>query len=66
MSGLVQLARYIRAPMALRYGNSESRISSFSSQGRNGSVSILSDLTTIGVLKGFALSILKRFKIFSV
>ncbi|GKD26690.1 hypothetical protein Tco_1232904, partial [Tanacetum coccineum] len=47
MSGLVQFARYIRAPITLRYGTSGPRTSSSSSQGRNGSLSTLSDLPTI-------------------
>ncbi|GJX90614.1 hypothetical protein Tco_0343940 [Tanacetum coccineum] len=66
MSGLVQIVRYIRAPIALKYGTSGPRTSSSSSHGRNGSLSTLSDLLTIEVLKGFALSILNRFKSFSV
>ncbi|KAJ0557727.1 hypothetical protein HanIR_Chr07g0328461 [Helianthus annuus] len=65
MSGLVQFVIYISAPIAPRYGTSGQRTSSLSSQGRNGSFLTLSDLTTIGVLKGFALSILKRFNNFS-
>ena len=36
ISGQVQLARYIRAPIALRYGTSGPRTSSLSSRGRNG------------------------------
>jgi hypothetical protein len=39
ISGLVLLARYINAPMALRYEYSEPNTSSPSSHGRNGSVS---------------------------
>ncbi|GKC33676.1 hypothetical protein Tco_1046060 [Tanacetum coccineum] len=66
MSGLVQFVRYIRAPIALKYGTSGPRISSSSSQGQNGSLPTLSDLPTIGVLKGFSLSILNRFKSFSM
>ncbi|KAL4577145.1 hypothetical protein LXL04_013248 [Taraxacum kok-saghyz] len=65
MSGLVQLVRYISAPIALRYGTSGPRTSSFSSQGRYGYLSIFNDLTTIGVLKELALFILKRFKTLS-
>jgi len=41
ISGLVQFARYIRAPIALRYGTSGPSISSFSSCGWKGSVLIL-------------------------
>ncbi|KAL3627706.1 hypothetical protein CASFOL_029069 [Castilleja foliolosa] len=60
ISGLVQLARYIKAPIALRYGTSVPRSSSFSSLGRNGSFSILRVLPIIGVLKGFALLIRQK------
>jgi len=38
MSALVVLARYISAPIALRYGTSGPRGSSFSSWGWNGSL----------------------------
>jgi hypothetical protein len=36
ISGRVQFARYIKAPIALRYGTSGPRISSSFSRGRNG------------------------------
>ena len=45
---LVQLVRYIRAPIALRYGTSGPRTSSFSSQGRYGSLLTFNDRTTVG------------------
>ena len=51
ISGQVQYARYIRAPIALRYGTYRPTISSLFSQGRKRSFSTLSDLTTIEVLK---------------
>ena len=50
MSGLVLLARYINAPMALRYGTYGPRISSPSSRGLNGLVFSPKDQITIGVL----------------
>ncbi|MFL4350877.1 hypothetical protein P9369_22415, partial [Escherichia coli] len=61
MSGRVQLARYIRAPKALKYGTSGPGICSDSSHGRNGYFSTSRDLTTIEVLDGFDSSILNRF-----
>ena len=57
MSGHVQLARYISAPIAPRYGTSGPSNSSFFSQGRNWSFFTSSDQTTIGELKECALSI---------
>ncbi|KAL6514611.1 hypothetical protein OROGR_020190 [Orobanche gracilis] len=66
ISGRVQLARYMRAPIALRYGVSGPTSSPFSSFGLNGSFSILSVLPTIGVLKGVALSMWNLFNTLSV
>ncbi|KAL6530255.1 hypothetical protein OROHE_014608 [Orobanche hederae] len=66
ISGRVQLARYMRVPIALRYGISGPTSSSFSSFGLNGSFSILSVLPTIGVLKGVALSMWNIFNTLSV
>ena len=57
MSGLVQFARYISASIALRYGTSGPRNSSFSSLGRNVSLFTSSEQTTIGELTGCDLSI---------
>ena len=54
MSGLVQFARYISAPIALKYGTSGPRSFSLSSLGRNESLSTSSDLTIIGELRGWA------------
>jgi hypothetical protein len=50
--GLVLLARYISAPMLLRYVYSESNTSSHSWRGRNISVSFSKALMTMGVLDG--------------
>ena len=56
MFGRVQLARYISAPMVLRYGTSgPSNYSSFS-QGQNESFFTSNDPTTIGELKECVLS----------
>ena len=57
MFGRVQLARYISAPIALRYGTSGPSNSSFFLQGQNGSFFTSSDQTTLGELKGCTLSI---------
>ena len=57
MFGHVQLARYISAPIILRYGASGLSNSSFFSQGRNELFFTSSDQTTIGELKGCVLSI---------
>ena len=57
MSGRVKFARYISAPIALRYGTSRLSNSSFSSLGRNGSLVTSSNLTTMGELRGCDLSI---------
>jgi hypothetical protein len=56
ISGLVLFARYINAPIALRYGYSAPRTSSPSSLGRYGSWSTCNDLPIIGVLAGYAFS----------
>ena len=56
-SGLVLLARYISAPIALRYGTFGLRSSSLSSQGRNIFFLISSEQTCIGIFNGRALSI---------
>ena len=53
----VQLARYISAPITLRYGTLGPSNSSFFLQWQNGSCFTSNDLTTIGELKGCALSI---------
>jgi hypothetical protein len=58
MLGLVLFARYISAPMALRYGTQVPKVFSPSSGGLNGSFFISKDQTTIWVLEGYALSIL--------
>ena len=55
--GRVQLARYISAPMTLRYGTSRPSNYSPFSQGRNESFFTSSEQTTIGELKECALSI---------
>jgi hypothetical protein len=52
ISGLVLLARYISALMALRYGYSEPNTSSPSWRGQNGSVSFSMARMTMGVLDG--------------
>jgi hypothetical protein len=57
ISSLEQFARYISAPIALRYGTSKSRIYSSSSSGRKKFLFISNDRTIIRVLKGWALSI---------
>ena len=57
MFGRIQFARYISAPIALRYDTSVPRNSSSFSQGKNGSFFTSSDQTTVGELKGCALSI---------
>ena len=62
--GRVQLARYISAPMTLRYDTSRPSNSSLFSQGRIQSFFTSSERITIGELKGCALSISKRFKFF--
>ena len=64
--GRLQLARYISAQIALRYGTLG--LSNFSpfSQGRNGSFFTSSDRTTIRELNECVLSILKRFRIFLI
>jgi NhaP-type Na+/H+ or K+/H+ antiporter len=64
ISGLVLLARYISALMTLRYGYSEPNTSSSSWRGRNGSVSFYKALTIMGVLDGYALSLLNFSNIF--
>jgi hypothetical protein len=64
MSGLVLLARYINAPIALKYGTSGPRIYSLSSFGRKQSFFISRDRTTIGELNECALSMLNRFRTF--
>ena len=64
MSGRVQLARYINAPMALRYGTSGPSNSSPLSLRRNGSFFSSNERTTMGVLTGYALSIINRLRIF--
>ena len=64
MSGRVQLARYISAPIAPRYGTLGPSASSPFSQGRNESFFTSSDQTIIGELKGCTLSIYKCFKTF--
>ena len=46
ISGRVQLARYIRVSIALRYGTSGPRTSLLSSRGRNGFFSTFNDITT--------------------
>ena len=51
MSRCVQLARYISAPITLRYGTSGLSNSSLFSQGRNESFFTSSDQKTIGELK---------------
>ncbi|KAL6557351.1 hypothetical protein OROMI_017701 [Orobanche minor] len=66
ISDRVQLARYMRAPIALRCGISGPTSSSFSSFDLNGSFSTLSVLPTIGVLKGVALSMWNLFNTLSV
>jgi hypothetical protein len=50
ISGLVLFARYISAPIALRYGYSEPNTYSPSCHGRNGPESFSKALTTMGVL----------------
>ena len=52
ISGRIEFARYISAPIALRYGTSGPRSFSFSPLGRKRSFSVSSDLTTIGVVNG--------------
>jgi len=56
ISGLVYFARYTSAPIALRYGTSRPIIYSSSSSGHKGSYFASSNQTTIGVLKGWTLS----------
>ena len=56
MSGLVQFAKYMSAPTALKYGNSGPRTSSPSSLGRKGSFSYCKDLSIIGTFDGYAFS----------
>jgi hypothetical protein len=64
ISGLVLLARYISAPMTLRYGYSELNTCSPSWRGQNRSISFSKALTTMRVLDGYALSILNFSKKF--
>jgi hypothetical protein len=64
ISGLVLLARYISALMALRYGYLEPNTSSPAWRGRNGLVSVSKALTTMRVLDEYALSILNFSNIF--
>jgi hypothetical protein len=52
--GLVLFARYISAPMTLRYGYSEPNTSCPSWHDQNGSDSFSKALTTIGVLEEYA------------
>jgi hypothetical protein len=52
ISDLILLARYISAPMTLRYGYLEPNTSSPSWCGRNESISFSKALTTMGVLDG--------------
>ncbi len=56
ISGLVQFARYMSTPIALKYGYSNPRTSFPSSLGLYGSWSTWSDLPTIGVLEGYVFS----------
>ena len=49
--GLVQFARDMSAPITLRYGTSRPRISSSSSNNQKRYFFVLSDQTTIDVLK---------------
>ena len=55
--GCVLLAKYISAPITLRYDNSGLSNSSLSSRGLKGSFFTSSDRTTIGVRNGYVLSI---------
>jgi hypothetical protein len=64
VSGLVLFARYISAPIALRYGYSGPKVSSPSSHGRKGSLSLSRVRTIIGALDGYALSILNLLNTF--
>jgi hypothetical protein len=52
ISSLEQFARYISAPVALRYGTFKPRISSSFSSGRKRSLFVSNDQTIIRVLKG--------------
>jgi hypothetical protein len=52
IKGFVLFARYISAPIAVRYDYSEPNTSSPSWRGRNGSESFSKALTTMGVLDG--------------
>jgi hypothetical protein len=58
LSGLVLFARYIRAPKSLRYEYSAPNTSSLSYFDLNESVSFFKPQTIMGVLMGYALSIL--------
>ena len=65
MFGRVQFARYISAPIALRYGTSRPSNSSFF-LGRNESLFTSSERTTIGELVRCDLYIYNRFNTFSI
>ena len=56
MSDLVEFARYISTPIALRYGTSGPNNSLFSYLGRNGSLFTSSEQTTTGESSGCDLS----------
>lgn len=56
MSGLVQFAKYMSAPIALKYENSGPRTSTPSSLGLYRSLSYCKDLSTIGTFEGYAFS----------
>ena len=64
MFGRIQFARYISAPIALRYGISGPSNSSSFSQGQNGSFFASNDWTTIGKLKGCAFIHIKMLQNF--
>jgi hypothetical protein len=64
MSERELFAKYISALITLRYENSEPKISSPSSFGQKGYLFISRDITTIGVLTGYALSILNFYNTF--
>jgi hypothetical protein len=62
MSGLLLFARYIKAPMTLRYGYSAPKTSFYLNLNR--SVSFSKARTTMGVLRGYVFSILNFFNTF--
>jgi hypothetical protein len=66
MSGLVQFAKFINAPIAAKYGVSGPKHFSPSSHGLNSYFFGSNDGTTIGELRGWAASIEKRWSSFWV